>query len=130
LDVFPKRTFAAKIQVEGLIVRAIAKVMPQVPMTTEVKRGGKKERHDDPGDVIDGSFRVKNVVLSLVTERVTRIHNEAVDCGEDGNGPPTLNVPGCPKQQTAKRNHQYCEANIQASRDGEIPRLHVEAPGL
>src|SRR6266478_6232081 len=92
---------SVKIKVERLIIRPIAKMMSEVPLSNKVERRGKKQRHGSACQVVQTTIGEKHGVLGLMNDGIHRIHQDAKDERQTGKAQGVVDACGC---MAAKKN--------------------------
>ena len=127
LHAFPKPALVFKIQIERLVVAAIADVVPDVPLPDEVKRRGKKQREHRADGIVHRVARMQDAVLGLVQHGVGGVHHHAVAEREQRHGPPARRAPCGPQDREHREELRRGDAEIQACRYAMI--FHDGEPG-
>ena len=110
LQPLPCRVLAFEIQIERLVVRPVAKMMPEMPLAQQVKRRRKEHRERDAGGLVDAAVAEEHPVFRLVDRGVDRVHHHREGKREQQQPAARLHGPrgkeACRDAGALRRHHQ------------------------
>jgi hypothetical protein len=123
LQAFPETALALEIQIERLVIAAIADVVPEMPLPDEMKRRGKEQGEDRSDEIVQAAMGMQDTVLGFMQHGIGGIHHDAISEGEECHHPPQRDQTGRPENGEHQAHLHHGDSQIEARRDGV--RIHA-----
>ncbi len=114
----PQAMILLEIKVERFVIGTVAEMMSKMALANEMKRRGKKQRHERSRKIVPATILEQDRMFRFVNNRIDGIHHDAERNGERCKAPAALDAGGCKKADCKGRELADDDCDVQSLGNG------------